>query len=372
VSFRTDIETITGSISSYLTDASTHLTEGVKFITKLVMNNPEMKSRLTQSSTLNNSSPQLVMTDVLDIVSVTRLDANSGGQSRQCLEIPEYKAGKYADINSIYYTSALDPKYYISNNVLSVVPEPTASQTSTVKHITPDSSVAHGESSISNFPTELNRGVVLYASGQIIRKLLNVKNGTLVGLSLDNITAPSPANIDAVTVGSLGTAPTYSKPTTLADYTTLSATDSTSGTEANLGVDDWIADEDPEMATVTLDKQAQLVQNYSMDIQNELNEFQKELAIYQTDMQQKIEQAQISSQKEAMEIQNYQTEVESYSAQVVEAVQTYQMSVQEVVQDYNWLIQQYQIVQQDLAVFLQSYLPQQPMGEQDEITADDR
>ena len=31
-----------------------------------------------------------------------------------------------------------------------------------------------------------------------------------------------------------------------------------------------------------------------------------------------------------------------------------------------------EIVQQDLAVFLQSYLPQQPMGEQDEITADDR
>ena len=66
MSFRTDIETITGSIGSYLTDASTHLTEGVKFISKLVMNNPYIKNRLTQTSTLNNSSPQLAMTNVLD------------------------------------------------------------------------------------------------------------------------------------------------------------------------------------------------------------------------------------------------------------------------------------------------------------------
>jgi hypothetical protein len=361
VSFRTDIETITGSISSYLTDASTHLTEGVKFITRLVMRNPDMKNRLTQSSTLNNVSPQFVLTDVLSIVSVTRKDADSSGQLRLCLEIPEYKAGQYSDVNSIYYTSKLDPKYYVANNILSVIPEPTANQTATVKHITPDSSVAHGDSSISNFPTELNRGVVLYAASQILRKLLNVKNATLIALSLDDISAPSTASVSTVTVGSLGTAPTYSKPSSDTDYAAGST-----------GVDDWITDEDPEMAAVALEKQAQLVQKYGLDIQNELNEFTKELNIYQTDLQQKIQQAEISTQKEALEIQNYQTEVESYSAQVAEAVQKYQMSVQEVTQDYNWLIQQYQIVQQEMAVFLQSYIPQQIMGEEDEVATDDR
>lgn len=361
MSFRTDIETITGSIASYLTDASSHLTEGVKFVTKLVMINPDMRNRLTQSTTLNNVSPQLVMTNVLDIISVTRKDADTSGQLRQCLEIPEYKAGQYADVNSIYYTSKLDPKYYVSNNILSVIPEPTANQTSIVRHITPDSSVAHGDTSISNFPTELNRGVVLYAAGQLLRKFLNVKNATLVGLSLDDISAPSTASVSTVTVASLGTAPSYSKPSTPTDYAAGST-----------GVDDWISDEDPEMASVALEKQAQLVQTYSLDIQNELNEFQKEVTLYQADLQHKLEQAGISSQKEAMEIQNYQADIESYSAQVVEAVQKYQMSVQEVTQDYNWLIQQYQIVQQDMAVFLQSYIPRQYMGEENETATDDR
>jgi len=194
MSFQTDIEAITGSISSYTTEANSYLVEGVKFITKYVMNNMDIEPRLTQSSSKDNSTPTHSMTDVLKVCSVTR---NDGTRNRECSEINSADRDNYADINSIYYTSKFDPVYYILDNTLNILPTPTASETASVVHITPDNSVSVSESTISNFPTELNRGVVLYASQQMLRKFLNVKNATLVGLStgLSGISAPSGSGI---------------------------------------------------------------------------------------------------------------------------------------------------------------------------------
>lgn len=194
MSFQTDIEAITGSISSYTTEANSYLVEGVKFITKYVMNNEDMADKLTSSTTLNNSPTTMDTSSALKIVSVTR---NDGSRDREAVQVFSEKAGDYTDVNSIYYTSKFDPKWYISNATLNVIPTPANGQSALVKHITPDTSVSVGETSISNFPTELNRGVVLYASQQMLRKFLNVKNATLVGLStgLDSISPPSGSSI---------------------------------------------------------------------------------------------------------------------------------------------------------------------------------
>jgi len=222
MSFQTDIEAITGSISSITTEATQYLREGVKQVTKLVMNNPDMKMRLTQNSNaLTNSNLTFSMTNVLSVVSVTRLDANSNGRARSCAEIPEELVGQYEDTNSIYFTTKLDPKYYVSNNVLSVLPAPTANQTALVKHITPEINTGLSESDVGNFPPELNRGVVLYAAGEVFRKFLNNKNATLVALSLQNVTPPSSPSLDLITytgptnsdVGNGATASSVSSPT---------------------------------------------------------------------------------------------------------------------------------------------------------------
>ena len=194
MSFQTNIEAITGSISSYTAEANSYLVEGVKFITKYVMNNKDMADKLTSSTTLNNSPTTMNTSSALKIISVTR---NDGSRNREALQISSSKAGDYTDTNSIYYTSKFDPKWYISNATLNVIPTPASGQSALVKHITPDNSVAVGETSISNFPTELNRGVVLYTSQQMLRKFLNVKNTTLVGLStgLSSISAPSGSGV---------------------------------------------------------------------------------------------------------------------------------------------------------------------------------
>jgi hypothetical protein len=395
------------------------------------MGNPDISNRLTQSTTLNNSPTTMSTSDVLKIVSVTR---NDGSRNREAMEVEPENADDYTDSSSIYYTSKFDPKWYISNDTLNVIPTPAAGQSALVKHITADASIALTDTSLSNFPNELERGVILYAAKELLRKLLNVRNATLVGLSLTDTTIPSVITLStisytdasagdasstavgAITVASVpkpdisGNLPTYSKPTTSVDFAAGST-----------GVDDWIDSEDPEMAQVALEKQAQLLQDYQLDIENEFNEFQKEVNIYRSnieaelakhnsDLQKAINQAQIDAadaQQEAQQatevdvanmqkdlqismearakdmealvannaskVNDYMARVESYAQQVNDNVQTYQLAVAEVAQDYQWYAQQYQMVQQDLLEFLSYYIVGTAMrGEGNEASADDR
>jgi fructose-specific phosphotransferase system component IIB len=430
MSFKTEIEAIVGDIDSpdYTAEAGIYLVDGVKYITKYVMKDPHMAERLTSSSTLNNSTPTLAMNPVLQLHSVVR---NDGTRNRKAMEIEVDDVADYTDANSIYYTSKLDPKWYISNDTLHVIPTPTASETATVRKISPDSSVAVTDSSVTNFPEELERGIVLYASKELLRKFINSKNATLVGLTLANASPPDAISLStvayvdaaagdvnatavgAVTVASINDAnvatnvPSYSKPATTADYAAGST-----------GVDDWITDEDPEMAQVALEKQSQLLQNYQLDIQNELNEFnkdnvryeaevQEELTKHNTALQKALTQAQIDAadaQQESQQatqvslankakdlqislearakdmeslmanntakVQDYMARVESYGLQVNEDVQRYQAEVSEVSTDYQWYAQQYQIVQQDLVEFVSYYIMMPKMGEQDETSTD--
>lgn len=359
MSFKTQIEAIVGDIDSpdYNTQAGLYLVEGVKFITKSLMNEPSLSNRLTQSSTLNNSPTTISTANMLKIVSITR---NDGSRDRKATEIQPEDAADYTDTNSIYYTSKLDPKYYISNGTLNVIPTPASGQSALVKHITPDTSVATSESSIDNFPPELERGVVLYASKELLRLFLNNKNATLVALSLGDVSPPSVVSVDSPAIGSFPSAPAYNKPTISLDYTA----------PGDLGVDDYLTNEDVELAEIALQKHAQTISNHQTEVQNELNEFNGQLSTYQLDVQKLIEQAQLDAEEETIEVQNYAAQVESYAAQVNEEVQKYQLSFQEVVQDYNWYAQQYQLATQDLVAFLSQYIP--IGGGPSEVTADDR
>ena len=253
MSFQTDIEAYTGSISSLTTEAAKYLLDGVKYMTKILMQDDEMAARMTALSTLNNSTPTLtstVMANVLKIVSVTRSD---GTIFRQANEIDPSKAGLYSDTNSIYVTSKLDPKYYIEANVMSILPTPTASETAKVYSISPVSSVAISATSIAGLPTEVLDGVVFYAAKNILlKKMVNYTkpNVTDAGIASTDLTA------DIVT-GNL---------TTAAD---------------NLDFDKWfdvlgdlIADEDIELAQVQTDKIRAYVETYNVANATNQTEYQ--------------------------------------------------------------------------------------------------
>ena len=327
MSFQTDIEAITGSISSYTTEANSYLVEGVKFITKYVMNNIDMEAKLTQSTTLDDSPTTLSTANVLKISSVTR---NDGSRSRECVEINSSERHNLDDVNSIYYTSKFDPKYYVLDDTLNIFPTPTASETASVVHITPDDSVSVGESTISNFPTELNRGVVLYASQQVLRKFLNNRNATLTGLSLENISEPSAISISGVsytdasagdasaaTVSSTSIAsvsdadvttsnpnitalPVYVEPSLSIDYSQLEI----GGSGDAAGVDDFILGEDVELARTVLAKHEQQTQKYQVDLQNQLNEFNEKVTNYQVEVQEELQKQNVALERARVDAAN--------------------------------------------------------------------
>ena len=393
MSFKTEIEAIVGDIDSpdVTSEATLYLKEGTRFVIKSLMNVDSLVNKLTSSSTLNNSTPTLSVSDILKVASVTRGD---GSRQRVALEIEPERADEYTDTNSIYYTSKLDPKYYISNSTLNVIPTPTATETATIRKIGLDSSIALSDTSIDNFPDELERGVVLYTSKELLRLFLNNRNATLTGLSLANISAPNnisisgvsysdasagdatAATVSSVTIGSVSDAdvttnnsaisalPAYA-PASLSltgapsinDLTISSSapnaptvTDVTIGSFGSapsysapsldinytqlgsssdaFGVDDLVTGEDIELAQTVLAKHEQQIQKYQVDIQNQLNVFNDSLSEYQATVQKVLQQAETEQSESAQAIQKYAAEIEAYQTNVNKEVSAYQASTE--------------------------------------------
>jgi len=165
-------------------------------------------------------------------------------------------------------------------------------------------------------------------------------------------------------VGSLGTAPTYTKPTTSATFTDL---------ETYIGTD-----EDLEKASLEVQNQNARLQNYQMDLYNELNEFNKELEEYKSTVQKAIEQARLDQQRilqqgsETLQLnlQNeaqttatqikeyesklgkYQSEINAYQALVNKEVTKYSTNLQKWIQQRNTELNQYQLdIQNELNEF---------------------
>ena len=248
MSFKTEIEAIVGDIDSpdYTSQATLYLVEGVKFITKSLMILSDVANRMTSSTTLNSSPTTMSTASVLQIVSVTR---NDGSRDRKAIQIKPENAGDYTDVNSIYYTSKLDPKYYIENDTLKVIPTPANGQSALVKHITPDTSVALGDTSISNLPDELERGVILYASRELLRYIMNQirKPNVASGTELT-------ADMAAGAIGTEADKRDYDK------YFDISM--------------DFIADEDVELAQVMMQQIQTYLQNYQVDLTADTQQYQ--------------------------------------------------------------------------------------------------
>jgi len=270
----------------------------------------------------------------------------SGYQARL---VSKGMSGAIADTGSIHYAVAKDPAWYIDLTKGYVLPGG-----GTIKWFAYPA-VAHGDSSISNYPPQGYPAVALYAAMQgQIRNINDLMKTTLGGLSFTAVTAitaptaPSFTWTDAVagtytatTLGTTATVPTYTKPTQTYDMTQFETF-----LETN---------EDAELADRQLGRLNHEIQEFQLDIQNELNEYNKELAIYQGVIQQEVEQARLTQEqvlKEASDttdlakfnelqtlaeqVQEYQavlgkhqSDVASYAAQVNAEVQEMQVTIQQ-------------------------------------------
>ena len=309
---------------------------------------------------------------------------NDGTIDQPCRQVPAYKRGRIQDSSDMEFATTSDPVYYIQDGKINIFPNgnglmvsiPTYSQSSPLD--------ASAISTITNFPDEYEYLVVLYAAIKALQQNLSGLVEADFSISASAPSAPSLAtlsggSVSPITVASVskadisGDVPAYTKPSSTVNFGTLSDSDSSDGTEANLGFDDFVNSEDVEMASISLQKQQELLRAYQLDIQNELNEYNKENARYQanvqaelakhnSDLQKALRQAQLDgsdAQQESAQtlqaaiqnnddlVQKFLAELNKYTAQVNSEVQTYSQNVANNAQKFQHTVAQQSKLQAD-------------------------
>ncbi len=149
--------TIDGSSSPTQTELTQFLTDGAKEILSAL---PRSKQELyTTSNDLDSSSSSYTVLGS-EVFAVTRDD---GTINQPCRRVPTELQGRVRDSDDMMAASATDPVYYITNNILVVVPSPTNSNNAHVQ-VLAYPAVAYGDSAIAKFPDEAEYLVPLYAS----------------------------------------------------------------------------------------------------------------------------------------------------------------------------------------------------------------
>ena len=401
--FEAQVEALTslsidGSSAPTQTELSQFLTDGAKEVLNTL---PRSKQSLfTTSNDLNGSSPNFTVLGS-EIFSVNRDD---GTINQPCRIVRPELNGRIRDADDMMAATATDPAYYITNNILSVVPEPTNAQNAHV-HTLNYPTVAFGDSVIAKFPDDGEYLVALYGAIKSLSNKLSTLIKSDLSISASAPSAPSLATlsysnasnadasssaVSAITVSTVskadisGDVPAYTKPSTTVNFGSGNNFDTLLGTN-----------EDTELASVELQKQNQLLDAHRTDIQNELNEFNKEnvryqanvqaeLAKHNTDLQVALRQAQLDaadaqqeasqatdvdkfnkSQDQALDLQNkaqtlqaavqnnddlvskFLAELNKYSAQVNTEVQTYSQNLENNQRNYNIYAQQQAKLQAD-------------------------
>ena len=162
--FKAQIEDLVGAVGD-----DTALTDWLQAGTREIINilPPDLKqycfSKQTFTSNAANSEAETMITGQLGSVYAG---------SVECRQIRPMDKHKASDSASIQYASATDPVYYIEGNKINILP----ASSSGVYYVVANPTVAHGSTSIDNFPNEAEYLVVLYASVKGLQRLMNEMN----------------------------------------------------------------------------------------------------------------------------------------------------------------------------------------------------
>lgn len=433
--FEERVEGISGlAISSTSAPTQTELTEflkdGVIEVTERViaLKPNEAIYYQRESSIQSSNGYDLGSPKIVSVLRENNSDGSSDGTTawRECRQISPAKQSRVVDTTSLEYATKYNPAYMIGDGGINVYPTPDGTNDGYkvyyVNNVPTDKtnevSLVHTHSDIKYFPNDKYYLVVLYASFQSL--LNNISNfsisQTVPSLTLPSApVTPSPPSfstptispitvgtmpdIDATTISNLGVPPTYTSPTVSGDATSLTSIEILD----NDDVIDVLADqiefeqfwsvaahliedeEDVELANAQLQKIRTYVEAYSTQMQNNLNNFQKEQAEYQGRTQEALQQAQINAskaqaqaqidtskvatqaqldaadaqqetalllQKEnqeyAAKLQQFSSDLGKYSAEVQAKVQDHASQINEIgaeiqidTTEYNWKSQRY-------------------------------
>ena len=342
-------------ISQFLVDGTRDV------VNRIISIRPDEIMKFTASEHDANDSGIVIQGQIVGVVR----EHDSETILRPCSPIDAQNRYEATDSTSLHYRSKYNPGFYeLNGRVFTVPASATSNNDSIVTHVYYATDTTHAYTGIENFPNEYEYLVVLYASSQsMLAYIANIDTElpsdvslpvkpTVPSLSASSITFnetttyvppalsisafptitwtfPSPPVAPALSdnsVDALGDIPTYTKPTSVPDVS---------------GIDTFVTADDPEMADVIRGKAGLQINQYQADIQNELNEFNRENSLYQANLQRDIQNAQLSSQDDGQKLQKFSAEVQDYSAQVAKAVQGNQAEITEWQTESALLLQKY-------------------------------
>ena len=353
---------------------------------------------------LTNVAPQLANVNLKRVLSVFRRESDIGAYIA-CRGVDLHEFNKGGDSNSIYQSTVFSPMYNIDKNILSVSPEPTASQKAYVKHFaypqTVNVSAVEEYAGIENLPPNITRLVILFAAAKVLHNKMVDKASSLpsdlvvpvldiMSISLPTYTAPtafvmpvspSGVNIDFSEVGTLETFvhPVMNEPD-WADANTWISTEEDSEMlaarvqEISGKVQEYNTSVGAESSRVTSSlndyqqKVNKAIQTYQSETGYDLSKYQAdvqtEVQRYQNDLQQNTSSFNNDLQRYTSEMQKVSTDNQSKLSKFGQDLGNYSAIIQKHGTDYQWLQNQYTQVKQDYMQGLQQLMGggQAPQG----------
>ena len=132
---------------------------------------------------------------------------------------------------------------------------------------------------------------------------------------------PVAPSTSAQTVATFGNVPLFNPPT----MRDLEFGGDADGTDSQ----SWILQEDSEMLAARISVIQSKIGEFSAKLSESQNEFNKSNAIFQADVQEKIQEAQLSDAEESRKLQKYQSELQSYQGEVNKVVSGNQAEIAE-------------------------------------------
>ena len=381
-------------------ELSQFLVDGTKeVVNRIITVRPDELMKFTLSTHDSNDSGVTVSGQLLSVVR----EHDSTTILRPCNMIDARDRYEASNSDSLKYRSKYNPGFYILNGKLHTVPASAGSNNDTiVTQVAYAVNQGHSSSSIDNFPDEYEYLVVLYASMRSLHASMGAKempaepvfeelpsdlsDASIVFGSLTEKLA-STINTGDMTVGTTGSVPTYTSPSTALTAfsivsvppdpptipgfsasisstlptltvtptyvepsiagvaTDITGTMSTGGSKTDFGDwwdkwGDYIEDnDDPELAGAHGTKLSAFLNAYSLAMQNNLNvvnsrlqtelqSFNGNMQKYQNELQNIITEKQFTEQaKHAAELQQFQANISIYQAEVQTEVNEYQNKI---------------------------------------------
>ena len=328
---------ITNSSAPTQNELSQFLTDGAKdVINRLVSAKPEEAMNFSETSYDDDNSGVIVNGDILSVVR----EHDSSSILRPCNKINHQDRYEATNTDSLKYTSAYNPGFYVLNGKIFVTPISASNNRAVVTQVRyPE--LTYSNSSVVNFPSKYEHLIIYYASMMCLQaKASALHNNTELTDSLALINS----NIDSAqelintlkvelansktSLESVGTLIEVEKALEKAkklfsdDAGFSSLSDVTDDLSNSTSITGWLEEEDPEMVTTTINA-----------VGSELKRAEVELKAWISKMSTSDNYLKIAGGYSTA-IENYLKTAEGFSKEVVQRIQYLN-------QEYTWYMYTY-------------------------------